>query len=132
MQLDDVLKRFDGNPPAGADAIRQFESESGHHLPQDYVAFLQRSDGGEGFVGNAYLMLWRVGELREMNEAYAVQEFAPGLLLIGSDGGGEAIGYDMRTLVKPLVAVPFVGMDLKSARSIAPSFHAFLETLFKS
>lgn len=127
-----LLAKFDGNPPVDAALIRQFESEGGFRLPEDYAQFLQQADGGEGFVGNAYAILWRVSELLEMNRAYQVAEYAPGLFLFGSDGGGEAFAFDTRAAAKPIVSVPFVGMELKVARPVASSFTAFLEELYKS
>src|ERR1044072_7362040 len=89
-----LLARFNGNPPSDTGAIRHFESESGLRLPDDYARFLQQTNGGEGFLGNAYVILWRVEELIEMNKAYEVTEYAPGLFLFGSDGGGEAFAFD--------------------------------------
>ncbi len=77
-------------------------------------------------------MLWRAEELVEMNKSYHVNEYAPGLLLFGSDGGGEAFGFDTRTDAKPIVSVPFVGMALNEARPVASNFNEFLEALFKS
>jgi cell wall assembly regulator SMI1 len=56
-----LLAKFNGNPPADANSIRQLETDAGLHLPEDYAKFLQEVDGGEGFVGNAYLILWRAG-----------------------------------------------------------------------
>jgi hypothetical protein len=129
---DRLLTKFNGNPPSDTAAIRQFETESGFRLPDDYARFLQQANGGEGFVGNAYVILWRVEELPELNKAYQVTEYAPGLFLFGSDGGGEAFAFDTRTDTNPIVAVPFVGMELKLARPVAQSFEAFLEELFKS
>jgi hypothetical protein len=38
----------------------------------------------------------------------------------------------MRFDAKPIVSVPFVGMEVKSARPVAPNFNAFFEELFKS
>lgn len=127
-----LLAKFNGNPPADANAIRQLETDAGLCLPEDYAKFLQGVDGGEGFVGNAYLILWRAGELVEMNKAYQVAEYAPGLFLFGSDGGGEAFAFDTRADARPIVSVPFVGMELKVARVVAFNFKAFLEELFKS
>lgn len=129
---DRVLAKFNGNPPSDAAAIRRFEVESGFRLPDGYARFLQQTNGGEGFVGNAYLILWRVEELLEMNKAYQVAEYAPGLFLFGSDGGGEAFAFDTRSDAKPIVTIPFVGMELKLARPVASNFKAFLEELFKS
>lgn len=127
-----LLAKFNRNPPAGVAVIRQFEAESRIRLPDDYAEFLQQANGGEGFVGNAYIILWRVEELLEMNKAYQVAEYASGLFLFGSDGGGEAFALDTRSNAKPIVSVPFVGMELKLARPIASSFKAFLEELVKS
>jgi hypothetical protein len=69
-----LLAKFNGNPPAGATSIRQLETDASLRVPEDYARFLQEADGGEGFVGNAYLILWRAGELLEMNKAYQVAE----------------------------------------------------------
>lgn len=127
-----LFAKFNGNLPANAIALREFEAESHIGLPDNYSKFLEQMNGGEGFIGNAYIILWRVEELLDMNNAYQVSDYAPGLFLIGSDGGGEAFAIDSRSDADPIVSVPFVGMELKLARPIAPDFKMFLETLFKS
>lgn len=133
MPRDDVLlTKFNSNPPAEPEAIRRLEVESGLNLPTEYKEFLRRQNGGEGFIGSAYAMLWRAEELLEMNKNYQVHECAPGLLLFGSDGGGEAFAFDMRTVPKLIVSVPFVGMELDVAQTWAANFDEFLEALFKS
>jgi hypothetical protein len=86
---------FRRNPPAPAAAIMQLLSEIGSALPAEYVEFLRQSNGGIGFVGETYAMLWRAEELFEFNRAYAVPEHAPTLLLIGSNGGGEGYAFDI-------------------------------------
>jgi hypothetical protein len=93
---------------------------------------LQRMNGGEGFLGeHAYVALWRVEELGERNAGYEVAEFARGLFLFGSNGGGEAFAFDTRTGQFRIVAVPFIGMDdLADAIVIATNFRTFLEVLF--
>lgn len=119
--------------PVDDEAIRKFEKLSGLTLPVDYAVFIKESNGGEGFVGpNAYLILWPVEQLLELNKAYQVQECAPGLLFFGSDGGGEAFAFDTRMPEIPIVAVPFVGMDCSLARQISVSFSGFLKTLASS
>src|SRR5262245_14497856 len=105
-----ILSRFNRNRGATASAIEQFEAESGVQLPEDYAQFLRDTNGGEGPMGrDAYVMLWRVEELSSMNKAYMVTLYAPGLLLFGSDGGGEAFAFDLTTHGMPIVMVPFVG-----------------------
>jgi hypothetical protein len=112
----------------GEDVIREFENLSGVSLPEDYRYFLTIADGAEGFLGEEiYVMLWPVEEILEMNTGYEVQEYAPGLLLFGSNGGGEAYAFDTRDGRMAVVSVPFVGMDLSEIRFLAPSFNEFVE-----
>lgn len=121
-----MFEEFDGNPPASEVSIRNFETDAGFTLPADCAQFLQENNGGEGFIGNRYVILWCVEELLKLNKAYAVVEYAPGPRLFGSDGGGEAFAFDMRLDSKPIVSVPFVGMDLNLARQVAGCFREFL------
>lgn len=98
-------------------------------LPNDYKEFLRKANGGEGFIGENYLILWGVGELEQFNKEYQVLDYAPGLIMFGSDGGGEGFAFDARSNPSPIVQVPFIGMDLMYARPIATCFDAFLAKL---
>jgi hypothetical protein len=129
---NELLVRFNCNLAADPTSLILFETNSGLRLPSSYSDFLKRANGGEGFIGKAYTILWRVEELLDKNKAYEVAKYAPGLMLFGSDGGGEALAFDTRTDATPIVSVPFVGMTLGTARPIAPTFERFLETLSKS
>jgi hypothetical protein len=129
---EEILREFNGNPPATASSIRQVEGKAKLRFPEEYTQFLQKMDGGEGFIDRAYAIFWRVGELLEMNEAYQVSDYAPGLFLFGSDGGGEAFAFDARSDVMEIVCVPFVGMDLKLVRPMASNFKVFLDELFNA
>jgi hypothetical protein len=87
-------------------------------------------NGVEGFMGeNRYLLLWPVEQVPELNEAYSVTEFAPGLLLIGSDGA--EMGYALATRLQPMPvkAVPFIGLSHKEAKTVAPTFEGFFDYL---
>jgi hypothetical protein len=127
---DGILSRFNGNLGASSSAIIAAEQALGEKLPADYVKFLQRINGGEGFVGKgAYAMLWRVEELFSMNLAYDAEQHSPGVLLFGSDGGGEAFGFDTRSYQWPIVQVPFIGMDWNAAIPMGDTFDEFLQRL---
>jgi hypothetical protein len=124
-----LLLHFKGNPPASDSSCKQLEA----FLPLDYIGFLKEMNGGEGFVGaNAYLILWRAEELVEFNKAYQVEEYAPGLFIFGSDGGGEAFAFDLRSDTRSIVSIPFVGMDVGLIRPLSADFMGFLEKLFES
>ena len=55
-----LLAQFNANLAATLASIRHFEVEARLRLPQDYVSFLQHANGGEGFVGNTYVILWKI------------------------------------------------------------------------
>ena len=117
------------NLPAQDSDIKSVENFLGRELPSEYVDFLRRNDGGEGFIFENYLILWRVSELLEFNRNYEVEKYASGLFLFGSDGGGEGYGFDMRGQELVVVTVPFVGMSLRYARVVAASFEEFIQKL---
>jgi len=129
----EIFEKFDSNGPSSEDFIEKAESHFGFQFPADYKAFMAKSDGGEGFVGDQYLILWRAGELIEFNRDYEVAKYAPGLVFFGSNGGGEAFAFDARTEGKgSILMVPFIGMSLKDAKPIADTFESFLENLAES
>ncbi|MGO9133920.1 MAG: SMI1/KNR4 family protein [Methylovirgula sp.] len=52
--------QFNGNPPASGPSIDRCSAHLKRRLPPDYVRFLQHMNGGEGFIGKNYVVLWRV------------------------------------------------------------------------
>ncbi|ANU23397.1 SMI1/KNR4 family protein [Planococcus donghaensis] len=124
------LKSLDLNDPADPNVIRNVEDQLGFQFPIEYVNFLLHSNGGEGPIGENYLKLWRVDDLIEDNEGYSVEEFAPGLLIIGSDGGDTAYCIDTRSKEMPFVSMPFIGMDLDEVEPCGPTFNECLKILY--
>lgn len=124
-----MLERFDLHDPADPASLITAERHLGHVLPEQYRAFIIAHDGGEGFIGEQYLILWRARELAELNDAYEVARYAPGLLLFGSNGGGEAFAFDVRNQLMKVVMVPFIGMSLADAIPVADSFDGLLSAM---
>jgi hypothetical protein len=125
-----LFSKFRGRAPVGAAGIERFRVETGIDLPRDYIDFLRESDGGEGWIGpNAYVMFYRLGELAELNKAYQFDEYSRGFFTFGSDGGGEAYAFDIRTSAMPIVMFPFIGLDPDVVDVMAPTFTEFLEVL---
>ncbi len=128
--MDNLLSEFTQNPPATVEMISEYEVQASVTLPSGYVEFLKRCNGGEGFIGeNSYVIFWSVDELASMNEDYEVQEYMPGLLMFGSNGGGEAYGFDTRNPQWKIVQVPFIGMEWNLAQPLGLTFREFLEQL---
>jgi hypothetical protein len=131
-ELENILKDFRGNRTASDADIQKVEQAFSCSLPEEYRMFLNNRNGGEGFLGTQYLILWKAEEIVQFNKAYQVEEYAPGLLLFGSNGGGEAFAFDLREKKMTIVMVPFIGMSLPDAIILSQTFRGFLEKLFKS
>jgi len=112
--------KFNSNPQVSR-VLNSLEKTVGFQLPKDYAEFLRHANGGEGFVGPDYIILWPVEDLLDLNQAYQVGDYAPGLFLFGSNGGGEALAFDLRVETTPVVSVPFVGMELNLVQTV-PGF----------
>lgn len=132
MRPEESLEEAVLNPPAAESAIRAAASALGVSLPADYVDFLRRHNGGEGFAGEHSVVLFKAEELKPFNDAYEIDEYAPGLILFGSNGGGEGYAFDTRDGSMSVVRVPFIGMELRYARPIAKSFTDMVYQLKKT
>lgn len=134
-QLNDSLRPFIGSltrrTGASSSALLTLR-QLAPALPNDYLSFLSFSNGAEGPIGaKNYLVLWAVEDLMDSNTGYGVDDFVPGLLLIGTDGANTGYGYDCRSNPPQLVEVPLAGLDWSDATVMAPDFSMFLKRLFE-
>jgi hypothetical protein len=121
------LERPCGASQAEISALQQWAVVE---LPRPYIGLLRRSNGVEGFVsGESYLILYAADQIPALNKASGVNQFAPGLLLIGSDGSDTGYAFDTRHQPMPVVEVPFVGMALHQVRRVGSDFEDFLMRL---
>ena len=130
MSSTDKFSSFQGNSPASISDFVEVEEAIGFQLPDDYKQFLCKMNGGEGFIGNgSYLMLWSASELAIFNIEYESAIYCPNVLLIGSNGGGEAFGIDRENAELHYVQVPFIGMSRSLIEVLSSSFDGFLQSL---
>ena len=106
--------RYELNPGASADGVASLR-ERFPNLPADYFSFLRHSDGGEGFVGvqPGYFQLWRATEVAQYSAESQVQEYLPGYLAVGSNGGGELYVFPISGSPPGIFMVPAIGMAAK-------------------
>ena len=124
------LTRFKRHGAISSADVEAFESTIGLKLPEDYVDFMQESDGGVGLIGeHGFAQFWRIEEILELNRAYLVSERVPGLFFFGSDGGNEAFAFDTRVSPMSYVKVTFIPMSPEDIIHIANDFTNFLEAL---
>jgi hypothetical protein len=88
---------------------------------------MSRHNGGEGFLPETYLMLFRTEELIRLNREYEVKTYLPGFFLFGSNGGGEGFGFNLPDWRMPVGKVPFVGMERSYIQQISPTFNGLFE-----
>ena len=97
--------------------------------PSDYLSALHFSNGGEGFIQHCYFRLYSTEQLLSLNQAYQVTRFAPGLVIFGSNGSGEAFGFDARQSPMEIVRIPFIPLDFEYAEPMGQTFVEFLQAL---
>ena len=119
--------RYQLNPGASADDVASLR-ERFPLLPDDYFSFLRQSDGGEGFVGlkPGYFQLWRANEVAQYSFGYQVQEYLPGYIAVGSNGGGELYVLPISGWPPGIFMAPAIGMAPDVVSKVAPSFTAFV------
>lgn len=111
-------------PGASERAIAQAKLECGIAFPVEYRRFLLISDGLEGFVRDAHLMLWSCADIGRFNRDYEIAKWCPSVVAIGSDGGGESVV--VRRDSHRIGYVPFIPMEVELYQDIAGSFDDFL------
>jgi hypothetical protein len=74
-------------------------------------------------------VIWPVNEIKELNEGYGIDEFAPGLVLFGGDGGNTAYAFDIRSEEMPIVEVQLDTLDISHAKHCGATFKEFLGVL---
>lgn len=105
------MKHLEGlklNEPASVQELEQIPLLD--RLPADYVEFMKRSNGGHGSVEKEHLIVFPAQEIAKINQAAAVERFAPGLLIFASNGGGQSYAFDLRHGMTSIVR--FHDMDL--------------------
>jgi hypothetical protein len=106
------LTRLSRQLPRADLARPELLGESGRAIgidwPPEYVAVISAHNGVEGDIGEWFLVLTPAEDLIERNTD-PVMEFFPGLVMIGGDGGGEALAIDRAT--HEILLVPWIGGD---------------------
>lgn len=99
------------NAPCDATAVDNLSTGLSVKLPKTYIEFLEKYNGGEGFIEDNYIFFWKAEELTEFNLEYEVETYAQGIFLFASNGGGEGYGFDTNDPDMPIIRIPFIGMS---------------------
>ena len=87
------------------------------------------SDGhkvGGLIVEPGWFQLWPPNELDQFNLDYKVEEYLPGFLGFGSNGGGELLAFGEGGKI---FMIPFIGMSSDDAKLVAGSWVEFVSLI---
>jgi len=113
--------------------VQQFHSQCPPNVPTAFVDF-HRQHGAVKMeiesVGSGLVWLWPLRDVLQFSVEYGFDEFAPGLLGIGTDGCGELYAIDIRGESPGAVGdVPATSLQWEDFRQLAASFADFAATL---
>lgn len=96
------------------------------HIPDDLSDFLKQTGGASGPIGDEnYIDLYSCLQILEYNRAYAVSEFLPGYLLIGTVND-DALVIDQKS---NYYVVPFIPMSEQACVKVAEGVEDLLDYL---
>ena len=123
-------KNWHGASGASASVLEKLDSVSPFSLPESYLSFLSRFNGGQGpiSVQPCWLCLYPAEEVAKIELDGTYHEFFPGCLTIGSNGGGEAIALNLDENGKARV-VYFDTTNINVAESLRPLASSFDELI---
>lgn len=118
--------------PAGQKNIEDLIAKAVPGLPQEYIAFLQYSNGGCGSLGinPGWFQLWATEEVIEWNKDYLIDKYVPGYFGFGSNGGGEFFAFEIiQGEPWKIVMIPYIPMEATEAITIAKNFEEFIRAI---
>lgn len=130
-----LLDQTVGGPPATEEEVVEAERVLGLRLPSDLVAFYLSQGSADGEVhleggdpdGGGVLILNPVREVVRENRETEWRD--PRLVLVGTNGGGEAYALDYRFDPPRWVVVPFIDLDFENALPAGQDFAAFIRSI---
>ena len=126
-----MVSSMELNKPADETKITEVENQIGVQLPIQYKQFMLYSNGAEGELGeNTYLVIWPIEEIISLNEAYSVNQYTPGILYFGSDGGDIAYAFDIRNENISIIEIPFESIHFEDVQLCAYNFNDFIEKMY--
>ena len=123
--LEDMFKEFEFN-----DKPEELITEvNGIKLPEDYLGFMSKHNGGEGPLGkNNYGCFYMLEELEEINDDYDVRNSWPGYIVIGGiDDTLWAYNPDKKTYCQ----IDSCNTDEDTYYTVSNSFEEFLINMDK-
>jgi hypothetical protein len=88
VNADEIFQTAAG---ANLQRLKSLLNQVGTTAPEDYIDWMQTSDGGEFVVGEKHVCLFPVDTIILVREEGEHEDYLPEWLAIGSDGGGNLL-----------------------------------------
>lgn len=116
------------NAPCNYDKLIKIENEFNFNLPNDYVEFMKKHDGGEGPIGKyGYLAVWNVEEVFSYNYEKNGPVLSDDILFFSSDRGGTIFAFKKDNDLFTIVELQDDTIDLEEIEITASSFEDFIQ-----
>jgi hypothetical protein len=128
MNITDILNNnWHMNEKCTEPAIEEFNKSAGILPDNDYLDFLKWSNGGEGYIGNNYISLWKIENIVQLNKDYMIQKYlGDRCIAFGTDGGDNCYCFDYSE--NPcVIRVPLGDLDPAEKKIIADTFSGFIK-----
>jgi len=125
----DLLRNARCFAPAPLKTIELVSAELEVPLSGDLQRLYLITNGFESSGEFLDIVLWPIEDLLINNTAYDVNKYFPGLILIGSDTTGQALGYVVDNSGLQYIEVSFIGFEKRFSKQFSGTFFDFIRWL---
>ncbi len=119
------IKGIEKNEGANDTEIRETEKELKFKIPGELEEVLRESNG---FSCDSGVLVYGTSEIAERNMNYEVEEYAPGYLAIGDDGGDYVFLISQEEGEKKILAVDCGDMNPEDSEIVSHSLKEWIES----
>jgi hypothetical protein len=123
----ELLKKLSARGKTSSELNQSLVSRIDFDIDKNYLNYILDTNGGEGFLGQSYVLLYEVNDLLALNPYYEDHDFCNRIFVIGSNGGDCA--YAIKKETSEFLALPFLDMNEEACQFIGKNFNEFLGSL---
>lgn len=117
---------LDLNSPPPGDSVGELLSKVSELSDPDFVAFIRSHDGGEGMIGEDYIVFDPVSEIIAASDSEYRRR---SLLPFASDGGDRLYALHVHPMGCPVLMLSMTSTSEEDVREVGTGFRDFIERL---
>lgn len=121
------FKEFELEQAPSPDALDRLHIAVAEIRDEDYRSFIRAHNGGEGFVGEGYLVIDGIDSI--LATLHRASEYGTAFLPFGSDGSDGLFAFDTSASNWPVLVLPLTSASPEDVRQVALGFRDFIEKL---